>query len=150
MSLSCSCESYDADWYYSPPDDFTTLATKRSRKCCSCGAKVSPGDTVMEFTRWRAPSDRCNYIEEAIFGDEVPLAPWFMCETCGGLFLAVDDLGMCCDIGENIAHQIKEYRAEEEAYRKRTAEFHARMMKTPNAEVSGSPVLSASPCGLPG
>ncbi len=133
MSLSCSCDADGADWYYEPAKDFSVLETKRGRKCCSCGAKIQPEEEVMKFRRWREPSDRCNYIEESIYGDEVPMAPWFMCETCGGLYLAVDDLGMCCDISENIAHQIKEYRAEEDAYMKRRAEFHARMM-TPNAQ----------------
>ena len=119
MSLSCSCDSDGADWYYEHSGDFAVLDTKRSRKCCSCGNKVAPGDTVLRLWRWRTPSDRCDFIEESIYGDEVPLAPWFMCETCGGLFLSVDELGMCCDINENIANQIKDYRSEEEAHRAR-------------------------------
>lgn len=110
MSLSCSCDFDDPEWWYESPDDFTQLATKRGRKCCSCGTKIKPGDDVMKFRRWRSPSDRCNYIEESIYGDEVPLAAWFMCETCGGLYMSVKDLGMCCDIEENIAAQIREYR----------------------------------------
>lgn len=115
MSLSCYCESDDADWYYDGPDDFEILNTKRSRKCCSCKKQIKPGDTVIRFHRWRSPSDRCNFIEESIYGEEVPLAPWFMCETCGGLFLAIHEAGMCCDIEENMAEQIKEYRDAERA-----------------------------------
>ena len=133
MSLSCSCDNDGADWWYEPSSDFAVLATKRSRKCCSCGTKIKPGDEALYLRRWRSPSMRCNYIEESIYGEEVPLAPWFLCETCGGLYFAVQDLGMCCDISDNIAHQIREYRAEEDAYRKRSAEFTARMM-TPNAK----------------
>ena len=109
MSLSCSCENDNADWYYEHTNDFTVLDTKRSRKCCSCGKKLVPGDVVFKFRRWRPPSELHDFLEEAIYGDEVPLAPWFMCETCGGLFMAIDELGMCCDISENIAEQIKEY-----------------------------------------
>lgn len=120
MSLSCSCENDDADWYYTPATEFTTLSTARSRKCCSCGSKILHGETVLKFERWRAPSERCNYIEESIYGDQVPLATWFMCETCGGLYMAVDELGMCCDITESIADQIKEYRAEEAAFQARS------------------------------
>ena len=109
MGLSCSCENDDADWYYDNTDDFTVLDTKRGRKCCSCRANVKTGSTVLEIRRWRPPTDRCNYIEESIYGDEVPLASWFMCETCGGLYLAVVELGMCCELDEPIARQIKEY-----------------------------------------
>jgi len=108
MGLSCSCGG-DFDWYYDIPDDFSVLKTKRSRKCCSCGSRIAIGDTVLPFTRWRPPSERCNYIEESIYGDEVPLATWYMCETCGGLFLAIQERGMCCDIEENMSAQIKEY-----------------------------------------
>ena len=107
MSLSCDCDT-DCDWCYEHSGDFDALNTKRSRKCCSCGSKISPGDTVLRFWRYRYP---LGDIEERIYCDEVPLAPWFMCETCGGLFMAIDEAGMCCDIRENIADQIKEYRS---------------------------------------
>ena len=61
--------------------------------------------------RYRSPSERCNYIEEAIYGDEVPLAPWFLCETCGDLALSLDELGFCFDLGgDSLKDQIKEYR----------------------------------------
>ena len=74
MSLSCSCGDGDFAWYYSGvPSDVAPLATKRARKCCSCGCKLKPGDDVAEFSRWRGP---VTDIEERIFGDEVPLASW--------------------------------------------------------------------------
>lgn len=108
MSLSCYCESDEADWYFEAADDFIDLATKRGRKCSSCRTKIKPGETALEFKRWRPPSG-CNWIiEEAIHGDQVPLASWYMCEACGGLFLSVQELGMCCDITENVAQQIKD------------------------------------------
>ena len=111
MSLSCECDGDDgADWYYRVESDFSALNTKRARKCRSCGVRIAPGATVVEIYRYRHPSYRCNYIEESIYGDEVPLAPWFFCETCGGLHMSVEDLGFCCDIESNIAEQIKEYR----------------------------------------
>lgn len=110
MGISCDCDSGNCDWYYQAGRDFSLLDTKRARKCCSCGTKIAPGDTVVEFRRWRSPTDRCNYIEESIYGDEVPLAPRFMCETCGGLYFAIEELGMCCNIDDNIAVQIKEFR----------------------------------------
>lgn len=116
MSLSCYCGDDDAaDWQYTVNDDFTILATKHGRKCCSCRMKIKPGDTVLQFNRWRAPLNSCYYIEEQIYGDEVPLAPWFMCETCGGLYMAVNDAGMCCDITENIAQQVRDWSEENRA-----------------------------------
>lgn len=112
MSLSCSCDSDgDGDWYwgFSDTPDFSVLTTKRYRKCCCCKRKIVPGQEVLELPRWRSPSERCNYIEEKIYGDEVPLAPYFMCEECGGLAMAVMELGMCFDIGEPMRQQIREY-----------------------------------------
>lgn len=112
MSLSCTCDfDGDSDRYYETADDFSALDTKRSRKCCSCKTKVKPGDEVLKLRRYRDPSDRCNYIEESIYGDEVPLAPYYMCETCGGLYFAVQDLGMRCDIERDLKVQIREYNA---------------------------------------
>ena len=120
MSLSCTCDfDGDFDWYYYSADDFSILDTKRSRKCCSCKTKIPVGSEVLRFRRYRSPSDRCNYIEEYIYGDEVPLTPWYMCEECGGLYFAVQDLNMCCDIGRSIKHQIAEYREEERYYAER-------------------------------
>jgi hypothetical protein len=119
MSLSCSCEVDGAEWYYESQEDFRVLQTKRSRKCCSCNSKIEVGQDSLRFHRYRDPSDRCDYIEESIYGDQVPLASWYMCETCGGLYFAVQDLNMCCDISENIAQQIKQYRATEEYYKRR-------------------------------
>ena len=42
MSLSCSCGDDDGcAWYFAGPSDFSKLETKRSRRCCSCGAKIN-------------------------------------------------------------------------------------------------------------
>lgn len=111
MSISCGCDyGDDYEWMYSPPADFSPLLTKRSRKCCSCGCGLKPGDTVAIFDRARQP--RCD-MEERIHGDEVPLAPWFMCEECGGLFMALEERGYCISLtkGENMKHLIKEIAA---------------------------------------
>lgn len=110
MGLSCSCDNDDADWYYNALEDFTVLKTKRSRKCTSCKVKIIPGNTVLEFYRYRSPRHE---IEEVIYDDQVPLASWYMCETCGGLYMAVDELGMCCDITYPISEQIKEYQSDQ-------------------------------------
>lgn len=97
MSLSCYCNEWDGEgWYFFDPDDFSTLETKRFRRCCSCGAKIAPGATVAKFQREReAVSD----IERAVVGDEVSLAPWFMCEECAGLYFSLTELGFCINLG---------------------------------------------------
>lgn len=97
MSISCGCD-YDDDyeWRYTPPDYFEALQTKRSRKCCSCGCTLKPGAEVAKFERSRPPRGD---IEEAIYlGDDVPMADWYMCEECGGLFMALSGSGYCISL----------------------------------------------------
>ena len=123
MSLSCDYngDDCDAEWYWNQPTTEAPLATKRSRKCCSCGEKILPGHMAREITRHRPPSERCNYIEESIYGDEVPLASWYFCDPCSDLAESLAELGFCYTMGEPLKQQIAEYRAEEATYNKRTA-----------------------------
>ena len=108
MSLSCSCEC-GVDWSYFGPEDFSKLATKRSRKCCSCRAIIRPGASVGLFQRVREPS---NDIEERIHGDEVYMSDWYMCEECVGLYFSLTDLGFCINLGEEKMRDLaKEYAA---------------------------------------
>lgn len=123
MSLSCSCDSDEADWYFIGGVDFEPLATKRSRKCCSCGSKLQPGSEVVRFERFRRPE--YDSIEAKILGEdaEVYMADWFMCEECGGLYMALSDLGFCFDFGyDDMRDLAKEYGAmqREDAERKRS------------------------------
>ena len=117
MSLYCAIDGDrdDADWWWYQPADEAPLATKRSRKCCSCGAKVGVGETARKVARYRTATE----FEEmrGIACDEVPLADWYLCETCGDLADSLSELGFCYDIGENLAKQIAEYRREEAAHR---------------------------------
>lgn len=116
--LSCHCGfDYDADWFWETTDYedkyFTTLKTKRSRKCCSCKSVIHVGDECAEIYRHRPPRDEPLYIEERIHGDEVPLASWWLCEPCAGLLLAIQSLGFCCNLGgESLKEQIAEYNKE--------------------------------------
>lgn len=111
MSISCGCDYDDFEWRYISPNDFSVLKTKRSRKCCSCGCGLKPGDEVAEFARERSPQ---NDIEERIYGDDVPIAPWFMCEECGGLFMAMQEAGFCITLskGENMRSLVAAARGE--------------------------------------
>lgn len=105
MGLSCSC-SEDGDWWYFPPDDYSTLAAKRGRRCCSCREWIRPGATVAKFIRERAYE---NDIEWRIHGDEVPMAPLFMCERCADLFFSLDELGYCINLNDDMRDLVRQY-----------------------------------------
>lgn len=109
MSLSCYCYCDDHDWWHDGGDPVSPLATKRSRRCKSCNDKISIGDDCMKFTRWRNP----NYgsIEERIYGEggEVPLASWYLCDRCAGLYESLDSLGFCVTLPSDMRELCREY-----------------------------------------
>ncbi len=107
MGLSCEYHDYDGDgWAYWPPTDESTLETKRSRRCCSCNDLVKPGSVVVIFPRFRSPN---HCVEEEIYGDEVPLATWYMCEKCGDMYWSLSELGFCIMLGEEMRELTREY-----------------------------------------
>lgn len=122
MSLSCDYDGDGdgSDWFWTQPATESPLATKRSRKCCSCGQKILPGQLSREISRFRPPSERCNYIEQSIYGDEVPMASWYFCEPCGDLSESISELGFCYALGESLKQQIADYREEEAVYKRKT------------------------------
>ena len=108
MTLSCGCD-YDADgaeWYYDSNGVFRALDTKRARRCRACKTPLKPGTTVLQIARWRGPRD---WIEESIHGEEVPLAPWHLCERCGDIYASLTELGFCVDLTESMDAQLAEY-----------------------------------------
>lgn len=115
MSLSCSCDA-DGDWWYYPPEDYQRLETKRWRKCCSCGSRISAGDLCLEFTRHRSTDD--GSIEQRICGDEVSLASYWMCEACGDQYFNLDALGFCITLPGSMKSLLAEY---VEVYGRKTA-----------------------------
>ena len=48
-------------------------------------------------------------MEEQIYGDEVPLATWYLCERCAGIFLSLEELGLCAQPDESMDAQLAEY-----------------------------------------
>jgi len=114
MSLSCDCDYDlsldDVEWLWHWPNDYSVLRTKRGRRCCSCGAMIKPGDTVMEYIRRRAQRSD---IEWRIYDEYegVPLASWFHCETCADLASSLADLGFCISIEDDMRALVKEYAA---------------------------------------
>ena len=109
MGLSCSCPDWEGEgWFYIPAtEDFIKLDTNRSKRCCSCKELIGLGDDCLKFKRYRSPvSD----IEEKICGDEVQMAPWYMCEKCGEQYMNLEALGYCLDISENMLGLLEEYK----------------------------------------
>jgi len=105
MSLTCDC-GYFSDYWYIPDKDFKPLATKRRRRCCSCHSLIDVGADSIMLDRYRCP---VNDIEERIYGDEVPLAPRFLCARCGEIYLNLDALGYCYYLGDSLEENLKEY-----------------------------------------
>lgn len=125
MGLTCSCG--DGDWepgmtIWYDAKDYTTLATKRPRKCCSCGEKIEVGAMCAEVPRFKVPESD---VEVRIYGEdgEVPRAPAHLCERCADIAFSLDDLGYCMQPWEDQRELVAEY-----------AEMH---QKVPNAELSG-------------
>ena len=118
MGLSCDSDGGDYDWYWTSNFQYYPLLTKRSRKCCSCKERIAVGEESMIFRRYRDPR---NYIEERIYDDEVPMAKWYLCETCGDLAISLQELGFCFTLGggESLKKQISDYRQAEAEYIKR-------------------------------
>jgi predicted RNA-binding Zn-ribbon protein involved in translation (DUF1610 family) len=124
--LSCECYTDDSNWWYELGEE-SPLKTKRARRCCSCRKPIKPGETALKFHRWRVPNSD---IEERIHGDEVYMAPWFMCEECGNLFWSLSDLGFCINLGsESMRSLTREYAA-------MTAERLERLSKQPSNQIN--------------
>ena len=107
--LSCSC-NYDDDsggWYYYSPHGFSTFRLKRRRRCCSCNDLINIGNLCVIFDRYR---NIMSDIEERIYGDEVPLADFFMCEVCGEIYFNLSEIGYCITLENNMQDLLSEYR----------------------------------------
>lgn len=118
MSIFCDAGGYDsdgADWWWYQPADEAPLATKRSRRCCSCGERIAVGETARKVRRYRPPTE----FEEmrGIALDDVELADWYLCEACGDVADSLSELGFCYTLGDkSLQQQIAEYRREEAAH----------------------------------
>jgi len=107
MPLSCSCDD-DGDWWHEPPDDYSTLDTKRCRKCASCRGRIPVGALVLKVRCWR-------YFR----GDaEIAMPNRYLCERCGDLWLSLTELGFCLNLGEDMRELVRDYA---EIQRKRRA-----------------------------
>ena len=135
MSLFCDSDrgTDSADWWWDQPQDEAPLATKRSRKCCSCGEKVSVGSMARKITRYRPQTE----FEETrgVADDEVPMSDWYLCETCGDLADSLSELGFCYHLGdESLKQQIADYRKAEREGKERATWLKVKY----NANVTGA------------
>jgi hypothetical protein len=106
--LACDCDyGDDVAWWHDGPREPKPLATKRMRRCCSCKDRISVGDECVEFVRWHNPGE--DSIEYRIYGEDVPLASWWMCERCAGLYESLDGLGFCNLLGQDLRSVCREY-----------------------------------------
>ncbi len=109
MTLTCYCDCDDHAWWYEGVGEIAPLATKRSRRCCSCKVRIAVGEDCAAIPRYRHPE--YDSIEERIYGEggEVPLATWYLCDRCAGLYESLDSLGFCDLIGQNLIEVCREY-----------------------------------------
>lgn len=115
MPLTCACDwDQEFAWYYIVPNTesgYSTLETKISRRCASCKELIKPGSLVVQFDRYRDPRTE---LEEAIHGEEYPLAPYYHCEKCGDLWWSFRELGFeCIAPDEDIFDCLERYKAQE-------------------------------------
>lgn len=109
MGLSCEYdyepEPGDVCWGW--PDKMEPLPTRRSRKCCSCGARIEPGAMSLRFKRWKVPE---HDVEIRIYGEDSdcgpPRPPLFHCFDCGNLALFL--LSPPLNYGFNITDDMRE------------------------------------------
>lgn len=113
MSLHCDTGDYeDYEWWWRLSPDESVLSTKRSRKCCSCGLKIHVGDTARQVSRFRPPTEFEETKGIAGEGDEVYMASWYLCETCGDLADSISELGFSFSLGDgdSLKQQIADYK----------------------------------------
>ena len=107
MSFACGCDDWgdDADWYWNG-SEFRPLDLKRGTRCKACKTLIKPGVVCLGMARFRSPETD---IEERIYGEEVPLADWYLCERCGDIYSSLKELGFCLDLTESMDAQLAEY-----------------------------------------
>ena len=105
MGLTCECGD-DYDWFYTTPTDYSELATSKRKRCVSCNDLIDIGAVSVQFHSWRKPN---HDIEESIYGDEVPMASKYMCESCGDMYFNLEALGFCVNLGDSMKDLMSDY-----------------------------------------
>lgn len=110
MALSCDYgdgEPSDFAWMWTNPH-FATTPVGRRRRCRSCRELIGVASDAVRIYRYRLPRDE---VECRIYGydGEVMLAPWWWCETCGGLALSLLEHGYALEIEDDMRELVKEH-----------------------------------------
>jgi hypothetical protein len=64
---------------------------------------VRRGEKHIRVERWRAPA---NDVEDRIYGDEVPLACWVVCESCAPIIVGFHEMNVDMDLGHSNLHDL--------------------------------------------
>lgn len=129
--LTCECGDGDYGWWYEDQCDVRPLATKRSRRCCSCKERIAVGDDCKQFPRWRTVSGYSDpEVVVRIYGEggEQPLTTWYLCDRCAGLYESLDGLGFCDLLGQDLRQACREYAQ----MQRDGGVFRGQMVMTPN------------------
>jgi len=76
--------------------EFRPFDRSRRKRCVSCNALIDHGADCLEFKRMQYPQ---NEVQAKIYGDwdvEITLPSYFICETCGEIYLNLWALGYEC------------------------------------------------------
>lgn len=103
MSISCNIESDDAAWWWSTNRKLIPYGQSISKRCCSCKELIKPQQHYLPIQRWRNPK---NEIEERIYGDDIPLAHWFVCEACAPILVKFLDMDVHINLGVDTLHNL--------------------------------------------
>lgn len=111
MPLTCGCdhEPEPGMKMHYPGEDFERLGTSKRKRCWSCKRLISINDFVVRFSRVKIPS---HVVEIAIYGEdgEIPIAPRYLCEQCGEIYLNLSAVGFdCITPYENMTELLKQY-----------------------------------------
>jgi len=110
VSLSCSCD-FDGEyaWTYIPPDDYSTLISKRRKRCASCNDLIDIGGVIAKFVCMRPT---IGDIEIKIHGEDedIYIADKNLCEKCADVYFSLRELGFnCIAPDEDMIGAAKEY-----------------------------------------
>lgn len=99
MGLSCECLG-DYDYFYACDDEFKKAESKHI--CYSCKAEINYGDLCLGFDTYEVDEDGNDFNNEYEY----------YCETCGEIFLNLDELGFCLNFEDNMRDMLDEYKRE--------------------------------------
>jgi len=111
MPLTCGC---GYDWEPGQlicygGEDFEPLLTSRRKRCRSCKELIEIRALCVKFEIYKIPEHE---VEINIHGEdgEIRMAPRYLCEKCGEIYLNLKAVGFrCVWVEENMAELLREY-----------------------------------------